>query len=47
MAKSKQQSPKEGQREIFCRFIVRKGKKIYPKNAKFFHFFVNDRKKGA
>jgi hypothetical protein len=31
------------QKEIFCRYIVRKGKIIYPKNAKFFRFFVNDK----
>jgi hypothetical protein len=30
----------EGYREVFCRYIVRKGKRIYPKNARFFHFFV-------
>ena len=27
-------------REVFCRYIVRNGKIIYPKNAKVFHFFV-------
>ncbi len=26
--------------EVFCRYIVRKGKKIYPKKARFFHFYV-------
>lgn len=26
--------------EIFARYIVRNGKTIYPKNAKFFHFWV-------
>lgn len=26
--------------EVFCRYIIRNGKKIYPKHAKFFHFFV-------
>jgi len=30
--------------EIFCRYIYRKGKKIYPKNAKFFHFWVTKKK---
>lgn len=32
-----------GYREVFCRFIVRKGKRIYRKNARFFHFFVKDK----
>ena len=31
-----------GKREVFCRFITRNGKRIYPKNARFFHFFVDD-----
>ena len=26
--------------EIFCKFIVRKGKKIYPSKGKVFHFYV-------
>jgi hypothetical protein len=30
----------EGYKEVFCRYITRKGKRIYPKNARFFHFFV-------
>jgi len=30
----------EGYREVFCRYIIKNGKRIYPKNAKFFHFFV-------
>lgn len=29
--------------EVFCRYITRNGKKIYPKDAKFFHFWVKDR----
>ena len=30
-----------GYREVFCRYITLKnGKRIYPKNAKVFHFFV-------
>jgi hypothetical protein len=33
----------DGYREVFCRYITRKGKRIYPKNAKFFHFFVKDK----
>ena len=30
--------------EIFCRYITVKGKRIYPKKAKFFHFFVTRKK---
>ena len=32
--------PPAGYREVFCRYIIRNGKKIYPKKAKVFHFFV-------
>jgi len=32
----------EGYREVFCRYITKKGKRIYPKNARFFHFFVKE-----
>jgi len=28
--------------EIFCRYIRRNGRRIYPKNAKYFHFWVDD-----
>lgn len=28
--------------EVFCRFIHKNGKIIYPKNAQFFHFWVDD-----
>lgn len=31
-------------KEIFCRFIRKNGKIIYPKNGKFFHFFVDEEK---
>lgn len=31
----------EGKVEVFCRYITRKGKKIYPKKGKFFHFWVD------
>ena len=31
-----------GKREVFCRFIRKGGKIIYPKNARFFHFWVDD-----
>lgn len=26
--------------EVYCRYIVKNGKRIYPKKGKFFHFFV-------
>jgi hypothetical protein len=30
--------------EVFCRYITRNGKRIYPKNAKFFHFWLKAKK---
>lgn len=33
---------KTAKREVFCRYIHRNGKVIYPKNARFFHFWVDD-----
>jgi hypothetical protein len=30
----------QGYKEVFCRYITRNGKRIYPKNGKLFHFFV-------
>lgn len=35
---------RSGYREVFCRYIVRNGKRIYPKRAKVFHFFVRMKK---
>lgn len=35
--------PKEGYKEIFCKKIVKNGKVVYPKNSKFFHFYVKDK----
>jgi hypothetical protein len=32
--------PPTGYREVFCRYIRRNGKIIYPKNGKVFHFYV-------
>lgn len=29
-----------GLKEVFCRFIVKAGKVIYPKNGTCFHFYV-------
>ena len=28
-------------KEIFCRYIIRNGKKIYPKRSKLFHFWID------
>ena len=33
-------APRPGYREVFCRYITRNGKIIYPKNASVFHFYV-------
>ena len=30
----------EGKKEIFCKYITKNGKRIYPKNGKLFHFFI-------
>ena len=27
---------------VFCRYITKNGKRIYPKNGKFFRFWVDD-----
>lgn len=27
--------------EVFCRYIRRNGRIIYPKNRKYFHFWIN------
>ena len=42
MKDGKKNPPKSSKktREIFCRYITRNGKRIYPKKAKFFHFYV-------
>lgn len=37
---NKKQQPPEGYKYVFCRFITRKGKRIYPKKAQFFRFLV-------
>ncbi len=29
-------------REVFARYITRNGKRIYPKRAKVFHFYVKN-----
>lgn len=37
------QGSQDGYEEVFCRYIVRKGKVIYPTNAEFFHFWAKKR----
>ena len=32
--------PRPGYREVFCPYVIRKDKVIYPKKAKVFHFWV-------
>lgn len=29
-----------GRVEIFCKFIIRNGKRIFPKNGRCFHFYL-------
>ena len=41
-ARTMENNDKTAKREVFCRYIHRNGKVIYPKNARFFHFFVDD-----
>ncbi len=36
----KKKTPRAGYREVFCRYIIRNGKIMYPKKAKVFHFYV-------
>lgn len=33
----------QGGRWVYCRYIVRNGRVIYPKNARFFRFWVADK----
>lgn len=33
---------KNGKKLVFCRYIVKNGKKIYPKNSRYFCFEVDD-----
>ena len=39
----KEQQPRAGYREVFCTHVHRNGKVIYPKKAKYFHFWVKVR----
>lgn len=38
------QTQKDGKIRIFCRYIVKNGKRIYPKNSRFFSFLIDDKK---
>jgi hypothetical protein len=33
-----------GKTRIFCRYIIRNGKRIYPKHSKYFSFLVDSKK---
>jgi len=33
-----------GKVEVFCRFVRKNGKYIYPKRSKYFHFWAKPRK---
>jgi len=35
--------PPKGYKYVFCRYIVKNGKRIYPKNAKCFRILVRDK----
>lgn len=37
---SNESQMKDRKKEVFCRYIRKAGKIIYPKNGKLFHFFV-------
>lgn len=35
-----------GLTRVFCRYIIKNGKRIYPKTARYFTFLVSDKKPG-
>lgn len=41
---NKKNSDEQGT-EVFCRYIVKNGVRIYPKNGGYFHFFIKDKQK--
>lgn len=41
----KTNQPNNDMIEVFARYITRNGKRIYPKNAKYFHFWVKPKKR--
>lgn len=36
-----------GFKVVYCRYVVRNGKRVYPKNARFFRFLVPDDRSAA
>jgi len=40
-------SKEGGRRLVFCAYIVRDGKRIYPKKGKCFRFYVDDERRSA
>jgi hypothetical protein len=44
MAKTNTNENNGGKIEIFCRYITRKGKKIYRKDGGLYHFWVERKK---
>lgn len=43
----KLQSEEGGRRLVFCAYIVRDGKRIYPRRGKCFRFYVDDDRQRA
>jgi hypothetical protein len=35
---------RQGYKLVFCRFITKKGRRIYPKTARFFRFWAKGKK---
>ena len=33
----------QGEKVVYCRFIIKNGRRIYPTKAKFFRFVVRDK----
>ena len=38
------QTREDSKTRIFCRYIVKNGKRIYPKTSRYFSFLVSDKK---
>lgn len=36
------QSASVGKREIICAYIVKNGRRIYPRTSRYFHFWVDE-----
>lgn len=43
----KSQRKEDGRRLVFCAYIVKDGKRIYPKKGKCFRFYVDDERQSA